>query len=248
MKMAKPRCTSAASCPSTRPSRKLTTRVLRTFTHRILAEAEPPCDDCLPELLRHRLKLPDRWTAHPRDALPAARCRPAPAQRLPLARAVPPDLRGILLAGMRRRAEAQQGAHAAGHRLSNSTTACASRSKPCCRSSPPDAQKRVLKEIADDMTAAASHEPAAAGRCGQRQDHRGGRSRGHRHRKRLSGGGARAHRNPGRAARLLLQADSVQSSATSPCCSPARSPAAKNRSSKSWSPKAWCTSPSARTR
>jgi ATP-dependent DNA helicase RecG len=41
---------------------KLTTRVLRTFTHRILAQLTPE-EDCLPEHIRRQLKLPDRWTA-----------------------------------------------------------------------------------------------------------------------------------------------------------------------------------------
>jgi ATP-dependent DNA helicase RecG len=41
---------------------KLTTRILRTFTHRILGELAP-LDDPLPQFLRDRLKLPDRWTA-----------------------------------------------------------------------------------------------------------------------------------------------------------------------------------------
>jgi ATP-dependent DNA helicase RecG len=41
---------------------KLTTRVLRAFTHRILAELTPE-EDCLPEHIRRPLKLPDRWTA-----------------------------------------------------------------------------------------------------------------------------------------------------------------------------------------
>jgi ATP-dependent DNA helicase RecG len=41
---------------------KLTTRVLRTLTHRIFAEL-PPEEDSLPQFLRHRLKMPDRWTA-----------------------------------------------------------------------------------------------------------------------------------------------------------------------------------------
>ena len=41
---------------------KLTTRLLRVFTHRIL-EALGPIDDPLPEHLRARLKLPDRGTA-----------------------------------------------------------------------------------------------------------------------------------------------------------------------------------------
>ncbi len=41
---------------------KLTTRVLRTLTHRILAELAPE-EDRLPQFLRDRLKMPDRWTA-----------------------------------------------------------------------------------------------------------------------------------------------------------------------------------------
>jgi ATP-dependent DNA helicase RecG len=41
---------------------KLTTRALRTFTHRIL-EAIEPLSDPLPQFLRDRLKLLDRWTA-----------------------------------------------------------------------------------------------------------------------------------------------------------------------------------------
>src|ERR1043165_621879 len=38
---------------------KLTTRILRTFTHRILQEVEP-VQDALPQFLLERLKLPDR--------------------------------------------------------------------------------------------------------------------------------------------------------------------------------------------
>jgi ATP-dependent DNA helicase RecG len=41
---------------------KMTTRVLRTITHRML-EAVTPDEDCLPEHIRRQLKLPDRWTA-----------------------------------------------------------------------------------------------------------------------------------------------------------------------------------------
>src|SRR5580692_3463696 len=41
---------------------KLTTRVLRTITHRIFSEL-PPEEDQLPQFLRARLKMPDRWTA-----------------------------------------------------------------------------------------------------------------------------------------------------------------------------------------
>ena len=41
---------------------KLTTRILRIFTHRVL-ESLAPLEDQLPEYLRQRLKMPDRWTA-----------------------------------------------------------------------------------------------------------------------------------------------------------------------------------------
>jgi ATP-dependent DNA helicase RecG len=41
---------------------KLTTRAIRTLTHRIL-NSIPPVDDALPLFLRERLKMPDRWTA-----------------------------------------------------------------------------------------------------------------------------------------------------------------------------------------
>jgi len=41
---------------------KISTRVLRALVHRVL-EALPPVEDHLPEEIRQRLKLPDRWTA-----------------------------------------------------------------------------------------------------------------------------------------------------------------------------------------
>ncbi|HUI55373.1 MAG TPA: ATP-dependent DNA helicase RecG [Bryobacteraceae bacterium] len=41
---------------------KLTTRILRVFTHRVL-EAIPAVQDCLPEHIRRQFKMPDRWTA-----------------------------------------------------------------------------------------------------------------------------------------------------------------------------------------
>jgi len=41
---------------------KLTTRMLRVFTHRVLAALAPE-QDCLPEHIRRQLKMPDRWTA-----------------------------------------------------------------------------------------------------------------------------------------------------------------------------------------
>src|SRR5436305_8463305 len=41
---------------------KLTTKILRTLMHRILGSVDP-LDDALPQFLRDRLKMPDRWTA-----------------------------------------------------------------------------------------------------------------------------------------------------------------------------------------
>ncbi len=41
---------------------KLTTRILRTLTHRIFESLDPEQDE-LPQYLRERLKMPDRWTA-----------------------------------------------------------------------------------------------------------------------------------------------------------------------------------------
>ena len=41
---------------------KITTRMLRTLVHRVLQEL-PPLEDQLPQEVRQRLKLPDRWSA-----------------------------------------------------------------------------------------------------------------------------------------------------------------------------------------
>ncbi len=46
---------------------KITTRVLRSILHRILGSIEP-LEDHLPEAIRERLKLPDRWAAIQRAA------------------------------------------------------------------------------------------------------------------------------------------------------------------------------------
>ena len=187
---------------------KMTTRVLRTITHRML-EALTPEEDCLPEHLRRQLKLPDRWTAL-RDTHfppPDSDLRLWNAFRSP--GAIPPDLRGILLAGMRRGAQAQQGAHAAGHRLRSERT----RARKGEGHAAVQAHRSAEARPGGDRRrheGAAPHESPAAGRRGQRQDHRGGRSCGHRHRERLPGGGARAHRDSGHAARAVLQADPLQ--------------------------------------
>jgi ATP-dependent DNA helicase RecG len=52
---------------------KLTTRLLRTITHRVL-EALPPEEDCLPEHIRRQLKLPDRGTAVRETHFPPPEC------------------------------------------------------------------------------------------------------------------------------------------------------------------------------
>ena len=95
---------------------KLTTKILRTLVHRILQAIDP--------VRRRAAAIPARppEDAGPLDraarhTLPSAGERSAAAQRLPHAGAVPPDLRGILLAGMRRGVEAQQGARGPGHRV-----------------------------------------------------------------------------------------------------------------------------------
>jgi ATP-dependent DNA helicase RecG len=50
---------------------KMTTRVLRTITHRIL-ESLAPLEDVLPEHVRRQLKMPDRWTALRETHFPGA--------------------------------------------------------------------------------------------------------------------------------------------------------------------------------
>jgi len=50
---------------------KVTTRLLRTLTHRILQTMDP-LDDQLPAQIRQRLKLPDRWTATRETHFPPA--------------------------------------------------------------------------------------------------------------------------------------------------------------------------------
>ena len=52
-------------------AQKLTTRMLRVLIHRILGEL-PPVEDFLPEFLRQRLKMPDRWTAIRQTHFPPA--------------------------------------------------------------------------------------------------------------------------------------------------------------------------------
>ena len=185
---------------------KINTRVLRTLMHRILQGIDP-VEDALPEFLRARLKMPDRWTALREIHFP----QPDTDLRLLNAFRSPAQFRLIYeeffwlecgLALKRSKARAVPGiAFELNDRVRE-------RVKPMLPFKPTGAQKRVLNEIARRYGGAASDEPAAAGRRGQRQDDRGGRGRGYRHRERLSGGGAGADGNPGHAAQLHLPADS----------------------------------------
>ena len=128
---------------------KLTTRVLRTFTHRIF-ESLAPQEDCLPRFLRDRLKMPDRWTAV-RDLH-----FPPPDSDLRLLNAFrsPAQFRLIFeeffwlecgVALKRSKARALPGiAFTLNDRVRE-------RVKAMLPFKPTAAQKRVLKEIADDM-------------------------------------------------------------------------------------------------
>ena len=114
---------------------KLTTRVLRIFTHRVL-EALAPLEDQLPEYLRQRLKMPDRWTALRQTHFPP----PDSDLRLFNAFRSPAQFRLIfeeffwlecgvaLKRGKAARCPASP---------SKSARACANASRPCCPSNPP---------------------------------------------------------------------------------------------------------------
>ena len=187
---------------------KLTTKILRTLMHRILENIDP-VDDALPEFLRARLKMPDRWTALREIHFP----QPETDLRLLNAFRSPAQFRLIyeeffwLECGVALKRSKARAVPGIGFELNDRVR---ERVKAMLPFKPTGAQKRVLKEIADDMAAPASDEPPAAGRRGQRQDDRGRRGRGDRHRERLPGGGAGADGNPGHAAQLHLQTDSRQ--------------------------------------
>jgi ATP-dependent DNA helicase RecG len=130
---------------------KLTTRILRTLVHRIL-EALDPVDDALPRFLRDRLKMPDRGTALRDIHFPP----PESDLRLLNAFRTPAQFRLIYeeffwlecgVALKRGKARAVPGiAFELNHRVRE-------RVKAMLPFKPTGAQKRVLKEIADDMAA-----------------------------------------------------------------------------------------------
>lgn len=130
---------------------KITTRVLRTLTHRVLREL-PPLEDHLPEGIRRRLRLADRWTSLREVHFPSAysdirllNAFRAPAQfrlifeeffwlecGIALKRSKARTLRGIAFDLNDRVRE---------------------KIKSMLPFKPTGAQKRVLKEIAQDMAA-----------------------------------------------------------------------------------------------
>jgi len=130
---------------------KLTTRVLRVFSHRVL-EALPPLEDNLPEYLRRRLKLPDLWTAVRHAHFPE------------------PDTDLRLLNGFRSPAQFRlifeeffwlECGIALKRSKARTLPGIAFQIDDCVREKvkamlpfkPTGAQKRVIKEIADDMKA-----------------------------------------------------------------------------------------------
>ena len=128
---------------------KLTTRVLRVFTHRVL-EALDPLEDHLPEYLRRSLKLPELWTAVRETHFPP----PDADLRLLNAFRTPAQFRLIFeeffwlecgIALKRSKARTLPGiAFEIDDRVRE-------RVKAMLPFKPTGAQKRVIKEIADDM-------------------------------------------------------------------------------------------------
>jgi ATP-dependent DNA helicase RecG len=128
---------------------KLTTRVLRVFTHRVL-EALAPLEDHLPAYLRQSLKLPDLWTAIRQAHFPP----PDSDLRLLNAFRTPAQFRLIFeeffwlecgIALKRSKARTLPGiAFDIDDRVRE-------RVKAMLPFKPTGAQKRVIKEIADDM-------------------------------------------------------------------------------------------------
>jgi ATP-dependent DNA helicase RecG len=130
---------------------KLTTRLLRTFTHRLL-ESMDPVEDRLPLFLRRQLKFPDRWTAFREVHFPP----PDSDLRLLNAFRTPAHFRLIFeeffwlecgIALKRSKARTLPGIE---FRIDDRVRAQVRAMLPF---KPTGAQKRVVKEIADDMQA-----------------------------------------------------------------------------------------------
>ena len=130
---------------------KLTTRLLRVLTHRIFADLAP-VEDCLPEFLRDRLKMPDRWTALRETHFPS----PDADLRLLNAFRSPAQFRLIFeeffwlecgVALKRSKAKTLPGI------AFEITPRVREQIKAMLPFKPTDAQKRVIQEIAEDMKA-----------------------------------------------------------------------------------------------
>ncbi|MGA7235590.1 MAG: ATP-dependent DNA helicase RecG [Bryobacteraceae bacterium] len=128
---------------------KLTTRLLRTLTHRIFAELAP-VEDRLPEFLRQRLKMPDRWNALRETHFPPADCD----LRLLNAFRSPAQFRLIfeeffwLECGVALKRSKARTLPGIGFEL---TARVREQIKAMLPFKPTDAQKRVIQEIANDM-------------------------------------------------------------------------------------------------
>ncbi len=130
---------------------KLTTRILRTLTHRILAEL-PPEEDRLPEAIRQRLRYPDRSTAirHTHFPPPDSDLRLLNNFRsLPQQRLIFEEFFWLECGVALKRAKART--------LAGIPFAITDRVRQQVKAmlpfKPTEAQKRVVKEIADDMQA-----------------------------------------------------------------------------------------------
>ena len=130
---------------------KMTTRVLRTITHRVLESVEPQ-QDYLPAPVRQRLGLPDRWTAIRQTHFPP----PDADLRLLNQFRSPGQFRLIfeeffwLECGIRLKRSKARMLPGIGFEINDSVR---EKVKAMLPFKPTEAQKRVIKEIAEDMKA-----------------------------------------------------------------------------------------------
>ena len=108
--------------------------------------------DPFPDYIRQRLKLPDRTVCGEHASTSHPKGRPPAIERVPLAVAVPDDLRRVLLAGERTGAETRQGSIVEGIQFELNDRV-REKIKAMLPFKPTGAQKRVLAEIAGDMAA-----------------------------------------------------------------------------------------------
>ena len=150
--MATRRCTPGRVVPIYEAAGKITTRMFRTLLDRIL-KASTRLTIRLPPHILQQLEIAGPVDRDSGAAFSAAGFRSAFAERVPVAGAIPADLRGIFLAGMRAGIEA--GARRGWIRASRFalTDRVREQIKEMLPFKPTGAQKRVLAEIAEDMAA-----------------------------------------------------------------------------------------------